>query len=210
MRRPNSDVAFSPAVKAVQEQFGSRPHFALAELNVEDDWDDKISPSLAGFLAARDTIFLATASAAGQPYVQHRGGPPGFLRILDPKTLSFDDYRGNRQYITVGNLSENPRAMLFVPDFQTRRRIKIWGTAEVRDPQTSARSGSLTDGKIPVEREIIFHVEAWDTNCPSHIVRRFSESDLLAATQGMRARIEELEAEIARLRSQQARSGSNG
>lgn len=201
MRQPNSDIAFSPAVKAVQQRLGSRESYAMAERNAEDDWADQITPGLAAFLAARDTFFLATASASGQPYVQHRGGPPGFLRTLDEKTLGFADFSGNRQYITLGNLSENPRAMLFVPDFLNRRRIKIWGTAEVRenDPALQARL-TLPEYKARVERAILFHVQAWDSNCPAHIQRRFSESELLAATQGMQARIAQLEAEIERLR----------
>lgn len=203
MRTPNQDVAFSSAVKAMQERLGSRQKFALAELNEEDDWGDHITHSLADFLLTRDTFFLATASAAGQPYVQHRGGPPGFLRVVDSKTLTFGDFAGNRQYITVGNLSENSRAMLWVPDFLTRVRIKIWGTAEVREPSsTILPSKAESDSKMRVEREIVFHVKTWNANCPSHIVRRYTESDLLAATRGMQARIAELEAEVSRLREQ--------
>lgn len=203
MRKPNSDVAFSAAVKAEQERLGSRENYALAERNAEDDWADRVTPALAEFLAARDTVFLATASAAGQPYVQHRGGPPGFVRVLDEKKLGFADFSGNRQYITLGNLSENPRAMLFFPDFLNRRRIKIWGTAEVRedDPALQAKL-AMPEYKARVERAILFHVQAWDSNCPSHIQRRFSEAELLAATQGMQARIAELEAEVERLQSQ--------
>jgi predicted pyridoxine 5'-phosphate oxidase superfamily flavin-nucleotide-binding protein len=205
MRKPRSDVAFSDAVKTAQERLGSRAKFALAERNEEDDFGDVIEEALAEFIAARDTFFLATASAAGQPYVQHRGGPQGFLRVLDEKTLAFADFSGNRQYITLGNLAENPKALIFLLDYENRRRVKIWGEAQAVESD-AALITSLTpaDYKAKIERAIVFRVTAWNANCPSHIQRRFTEADVLAATDGMRRRIEELETEVARLRGSSA------
>ena len=128
---PSSDVAFTPAVKAVQERRGSRR--AYRRLEEKGGWRTTVTPELAQFIAERDSVFLATANAAGQPYIQHRGGPKGFIRVLDEKTLGFTDYSGNRQYITLGNLAENDRAFLFLPDYAQRRRVKIWGRARVVD-----------------------------------------------------------------------------
>jgi predicted pyridoxine 5'-phosphate oxidase superfamily flavin-nucleotide-binding protein len=199
---PVSDVAFSQSVKAQQERLGSRASFARHERNAEDGWSDVITDALSDFIAARDAFFLATASKDGQPYVQHRGGPPGLLKVLDEKTLAFADFSGNRQYITLGNLAENPKALIFLLDYANRRRVKIWGTARVveDDPALLARLAD-SEYKGKPERAIVFTVSAWDANCPSHIRRRFTEEDLLAATQGMLKRIQELEAEVARLRA---------
>lgn len=203
MRHANSDVAFSPAVKAQQERLGSRGHYAIHARSEEDDWSDVVTDALAEFLASRDTFFMATASADGQPYLQHRGGPAGFLRVLDEKTLAFADFSGNRQYISIGNLSENPRVVLFLIDFVNRRRVKIWGRARAveGDHALLARIGDAAyDAKV--ERAIVITLEAWDANCPSHITRRFSEAEVLTMTEGMRKRIEELESEIATLRGE--------
>src|SRR5262245_47273551 len=169
-----SDVAFTKAVKAVQERKGSRRGYARMERG--DGWETTVTPELAEFLADLDTFYLATATADGQPYVQHRGGPPGFLKVLDEHTLAFADFGGNRQYLTAGNLSENPKAFLFLMDYANRRRVKLWGTAHVveDDPALLAR---LADAAYPgkAERAIVFTVAAWDVNCPQHIQRRFSE-----------------------------------
>jgi predicted pyridoxine 5'-phosphate oxidase superfamily flavin-nucleotide-binding protein len=129
MTVPTSDIAFTPAVKAEQARRGSRQGYARME--EKGGWRSAITPDLAEFIAERDSFYLATASADGQPYVQHRGGPPGFLRALDERTLGFADFRGNRQYISAGNLAENPRAFIFLMDYPNRRRIKLWGRAEV-------------------------------------------------------------------------------
>lgn len=202
MRTANSDVAFSESVKAAQERLGSREKYARHALNEEDDWADEITDALAEFIAARDTLFLATASAAGMPYMQHRGGPPGFLHVLDGKTLALADFSGNRQYITLGNLAENPRAMLFLLDFRNRRRVKIWTTARVVDDDAALLRRLTPDGyAAKAERAIVFHVNAWDVNCPSHIQRRFTEQELLDASEGMRLRIAELEREVETLRA---------
>lgn len=201
MRTANSDIAFSDSVKAAQARLGSREKYARHALSEEDDWASEITDALAEFIAARDTCFLATASAAGVPYVQHRGGPPGFLRVLDPTTLAFADFSGNRQYITLGNLAENPRAVLFLLDYRNRRRVKLWGTARVVEGDAALLEQLTPQGySARVERAIVFHVAAWDANRPSHIQPRFTEQELLDATEGMRLRIAELEREVAALR----------
>ncbi|MBW6398217.1 pyridoxamine 5'-phosphate oxidase family protein [Roseomonas sp. HJA6] len=195
-----SDVAFSPAVRAIQEARGSREAFARRERR--GGWPSEITPDLAAFIAAQRSFYLATASADGQPYVQHRGGPPGFLRVLDPETLGFADLSGNRQYITLGNLSENPRVQLFLMDYAQRRRVKIWGEARVvtDDPALVA---TLTPGGSSgrAEQAILIHVTAWDANCHQHIPQRFEAEDVAAAIERRDARIAELEAEVAQLRA---------
>ncbi len=193
-----SDIAFSPAVKAQQERLGSRVGYARME--EKGGWQDRVTNDLAGFIAERDSFYLASAGAGGQPYIQHRGGAKGFLKVLDEKRLAFADFSGNRQYITLGNLSENPRAFIFLMDYPNRRRVKIWGRAEFveDDPALIAR---LTDpaysGKP--ERAIVFHVEAWDVNCPQHIKPRYTEDDVAGAINKLQTRIAELEGEVARL-----------
>ena len=196
--KPASDLAFSGAVKVVQTRRGSRSAHARQE--TAGGWQTAITPDLAAFVAAQTSVFLATASAAGQPYVQHRGGPAGFLRVLDERTIGFADLTGNRQYITTGNLSENPKAHLFLMDYARRHRIKLWGTARV-----VAGDAALPDMLRPedprarVEQVILFTVLAWDRNCPQHIPRRFEATDVAAALAGRDARIAALEAEVARL-----------
>lgn len=195
-----SDIAFTPAVKAVQERLGSRAGYARME--EKGGWRDTVTNDLAAFLAERDSLYFATASAEGQPYIQHRGGPKGFLKVLDEKRLAFADFKGNRQYITLGNLSENPRAYIFLMDYANRRRIKIWGRAEVveADPWLVEKLSDPEYSGVP-ERAVVFHVEAWDVNCPQHIVRRYTEDDIAAAFAKQQSRIEELEAEVARLKA---------
>ncbi len=174
--RSTTDVAFTPSVKAVQERRGSRAAYARVEQR--GGWEQRVTPALAAFLAERDSLYLATASADGQPYVQHRGGPKGFLRVLDERTLAFADFRGNRQYISLGNLAENDRAFLFVMDYEHQRRIKIWGRARVveDDPALLAALADPGYDGVP-EQAIVFHVEAWDTNCPQHIPRLVPADD---------------------------------
>ena len=195
-----SDVAFTPAVKAAQAAAGSRATYAKVEAGA--GWRTEVTPELAGFLATLDMFYLGTATAGGHPYIQYRGGPPGFLTPLDAHTLAFADFGGNRQYITVGNLSENPRAFLFLMDYVHGRRVKVWGTARVvsADPALTAR---LADPAYPgrVERAILFTVEAWDGNCPQHIHKRFPRREVAPVVAGLQARIAELEAEVARLQA---------
>jgi uncharacterized protein len=193
-----SDVAFSPAVKAVQARKGSRE--AYAHVEERGGWRSEVDEDLAAFLAGRDSMFLATASADGQPYIQHRGGPKGFVKILDRKTLAFADYSGNRQYITQGNLSENPRAHIFLMDYAHRRRVKIWGEARVIDDDPALMQSLMPGGyRARPEQVILFKISAWDTNCPQHIPQKFDAADVAAALASRDVRIAELEAELARL-----------
>ncbi len=198
MSRYTSDVAFSPAVKAWQEKMGSRAGYARMER--KGGWKDSVTPDLAAFLAQRDSFYLATASAEGQPYIQHRGGPPGFLKVLDQRTLAFADFAGNKQYISAGNLTENDRAQIFLMDYANQQRIKIWGRARVveDDPELLGRLADPAYGGRP-ERAIVFDVAAWDVNCPQHITRRYTEAEVATAVGKLTARIAELEAEVARL-----------
>ena len=199
MTPPTSDIAFTPAVKALQERNGSRAGYArMAE---KRDWHDTVTPDLAAFLAERDSFYLASASAEGRPYIQHRGGPKGFLKVLDDKRLAFADFGGNRQYISAGNFSENDRASIFLMDYPNRRRIKLWGRARVveDDPELLARLLTPGYGAQP-ERAIVFEIEAWDVNCPQHITPRYSEDQIAPALAKLQARIDELETEVKELR----------
>lgn len=197
---PSSDVAFTPAVKAVQERRGSRN--AYRRMEEQGGWETRITPELAAFLAERDSIYLGTANAAGQPYIQHRGGPRGFIHVLDDKTLAFADYVGNRQYISTGNLAENDRAFLFLMDYAHRRRVKIWGRARVveDDPELLARL-MPRDYKAHPQQAIVFTVEAWDVNCHQHIPQKFDAADVAASLDKLKQRISELESDNARLRA---------
>jgi uncharacterized protein len=204
----SSDVAFTPAVKAIQARKGSRDTYAQVEQR--GGWRTDIDEDLAAFLAAQDSMFLATASADGQPYIQHRGGPKGFIRILDKNTLAFADYSGNRQYITQGNLSENPKANIFLMDYAHRRRVKIWGEARVVDDDPALMKSLMPQGyKARSEQVILFKVSAWDTNCPQHIPQKFDAADVAAALASRDARIVELEAELAAARGQSAPAQSS-
>ena len=192
---PISDIAFTPTVKAVQERLDSRKIYASMEQ--KGGWKDRVTPDLAEFIAERDTLFIGTVSADGQPYIQHRGGPPGFLKVLDAQTLGFADYSGNRQYITMGNLEDNAKAFIFLMDFANRRRIKIWVTAEVveDDPELMEK---VSDPDYPAkpERAFVFRVAAWDVNCPQHIRPRFTKGEIDSTVQPLEARIRKLEAEV--------------
>ncbi len=198
--RPSSDIAFSPSVKAVQERRGSRASYAKMEEN--GGFATEIDAALAAFIAEQRSFYLATASADAQPYIQHRGGPKGFLRVLDDKTLAFADFAGNRQYITAGNLAENPRAMIFLMDYARRRRVKIWGTARLveDDPELIAK---LFPGAYRARGEaaVLFTVEAWDVNCAQHIPQMVFAEDVAEAVSRLERRIGELEADNARLKS---------
>ena len=188
------DVGFSPAVRAAQEARGSRE--AYAKMEAKRPWPDRVTPDLAAFLDQQTSAFLGTASAAGQPYIQHRGGPAGFLKVLGDRQLGFADLAGNRQYITLGNLSENPRAFLFLIDYENRRRIKIWGRARVVEDDAGLIA-RLHVGDGRPERAIVFDIEAWDVNCPQHIPRRIDLDRVVTLLAERDARIAELEAELA-------------
>jgi len=177
MTKPVSDIAFTPSVKAAQQQRGSRAGYANMER--KGGWSAEITPDLAAFIGERDSLYLGTASADGQPYIQHRGGPKGFLKVLDSRTLALADFSGNRQYVSIGNLDENDRAFIFLMDYPNRRRIKIWGRAEFveDDPSLLERLVDPAYGAT-VERALVFHVEAWDVNCPQHITPRYTVEEI--------------------------------
>ncbi len=195
MKHITSDIAFTPAVKAVQERLGSRKSYA--GLEQKGGWQDVITADLKGFIADRDSFYLATASAEGRPYIQHRGGRKGFLKVLDERTLAFVDFSGNRQYISVGNLSENDQAYLFLMDYTRQQRVKIWGRAEVvEDDPALLEKLADPEYKARPARAFLFHVEAWDVNCRQHITPRFTAEDIEPKLQRLGARIKELEAEV--------------
>ena len=199
MTTRTSDVAFTPAVKAQQARLGSRA--AYGRMEEKGGWSDTVTAQLAEFIAHRDSFYFGTASADGQPYIQHRGGPPGFLKVLDDKTLAFADYSGNRQYISLGNLSENDRAYIFLMDYATRRRFKIWGRARAVEDDADLLS-RIADAEYgaPPERAFVFEVEAWDRNCPQHITPRYTEAELDPIIGDLKTRIASLEAENEALR----------
>jgi len=197
-----SDAAFSPAVKQIQTRKGSREHYAHQE---QRGWRTEVDDDLAAFLAETNSFYLATASADGQPYIQHRGGPKGFLKVLDKHTLAFADFAGNRQYITQGNLSENPKAYIFVMDYAHRRRVKIWGEARVVEDDDALVQSMMPKGyRARSEQVMLFTVSTWDTNCPQHIPQKFDAVDVAAALAARDARIAELEAEVAALKGETA------
>jgi predicted pyridoxine 5'-phosphate oxidase superfamily flavin-nucleotide-binding protein len=196
----NSDLVFPPATRQAQAERGSAKHY---EKSIETGFPDKITPELADFIRELDSAFLGTVSAAGAPYIQHRGGPKGFIKIIDDKTLGFADYRGNRQYITISNLAGNNSAYLFLLDHANRRRIKVWGRARVIENDDALVKKVFDDGyRAKPERVILFTVEAWDVNCSQHITQRFTETEVAEATEIMREKIAALEAENTRLRAQ--------
>jgi len=196
---PSSDIAFSPSVKAVQARRGSRAGYAKMEQ--KGGFATTIDDALAGFIAEQRSFYLATANDEGQPYIQHRGGPKGFLRVLDDKTLAFADFSGNKQYITTGNLADNPKAFIFLMDYANRRRVKIWGTARaVEDPELVAQL--MPEGyRARGEQAVMFTIEAYDVNCPQHIPQMVFAEDVAEIVTDLRKRIGELEAENARLRA---------
>ncbi|MBZ9699825.1 MULTISPECIES: pyridoxamine 5'-phosphate oxidase family protein [unclassified Mesorhizobium] len=194
-----SDVAFTPTVKAIQARKGSRQAYSRVE--ERGGWQSVITSDLAAFIEMQTSVFLSTANGVGQPYIQHRGGPAGFLKMLDEKTIGFADFAGNRQFITQGNLADNPQAFLFLIDYAHRRRVKIWGSARVveGDAELMARLMPRDYAARP-EQVILFTVATWDANCPQHIPQRFEAADVAAALAERDRRIERLEQEVARLR----------
>jgi uncharacterized protein len=194
----SSDVAFTPTVKAVQARKGSRTSYGRMEQ--KGDWQTRITPDLAGFIAAQTSVFLATVNAEGHPYIQHRGGPAGFLRVLDDKTIGFADFTGNRQYITQGNLADNPKAHLFLIDYTHGKRVKIWGEARVVEGDDALTARLMPeDYQARPEQVMLFTVSAWSANCSQHIPQRFEAADVAAALTARDQRIAALEAEVERL-----------
>jgi predicted pyridoxine 5'-phosphate oxidase superfamily flavin-nucleotide-binding protein len=198
----SSDVAFTPTVKALQIRKGSRA--AYERMEEKGGWRTQITPDLKAFIEAQVSVFLATVNAEGQPYIQHRGGPVGFLRVLDDHTIAFVDFAGNRQYITQGNLSNNAKAHLFLIDYRHGKRVKIWGEARVVEGNDKLVEALMPkDYRARPEQVILFRVLAWDANCPQHIPQRFEAADVEAALTQRDKRIVELEGEVARLRANQ-------
>jgi len=205
MRQYISDIAFTPAVKAIQSRKGSRSLYSITEKG--RGWRTKVTPELKEFLSELDMFYLGTASADGQPYIQYRGGSPGFLKVLDDKTLGFADFAGNKQYITLGNLSENPKAFIFLMDYAHSRRVKLWGSAHaVEDDPTLL--DKLRDPSYPaeVERAILFTLEAWDVNCPQHIHKRVSLATVDSVVEQARSQVQELQAKLDKLENKESQS----
>ena len=190
------DVMFSPSVKAEQTRLGSRAMFE------DREWKAEITDDLRQFLGVIDTFFFATASADGRPYIQHRGGPPGFLKTIGTHTLAFADFAGNRQYITLGHLQENDRAHIFILHFATQQRVKLWGRARVVENDLELMERLVDPAyKARPQRAVVFTLEAWDINCTQHIVPRYSEGEIAPAVNKLVARIKELEEEVERLKA---------
>lgn len=202
---PSSDVAFTDAVKAVQQRRHSRGIYARMESH--GGFKTAITPDLVAFLAEIDTAYLATANGAGRPYVQHRGGPKGFIRLVDTVTLGFVDYTGNRQYITTGNLSQNDKAFLFLMDYAHRRRIELWGQARVVENDTALIASLMPERyRARAEQAILFQVAAWDINCPQHIPQKFDADKVALDMDELRTRIRSLEVENDRMRARLTRN----
>jgi len=208
MHRYPSDIAFTSAVKAIQSQKGSRSSYGAMEQR--RGWQTVVTPDLESYLADLDMFYLGTANADGQPYIQYRGGAPGFLKALSDTTLGFADFSGNRQYISLGNLSENPRAFIFLIDYVNRRRIKLWGKARVVEGDADLQA-RLRDPDYPgrVERVILFEIEAWDSNCPQHIHRRLPLRSVRPVIEQLQHRVQELEEQLADLQATTTGSRQN-
>ena len=203
MRQYSSDIAFTPSVKAIQTAKGSRYNYERMELG--GGWETAVTPDLESFLADLDMFYLGTANAEGQPYIQYRGGSPGFLKVVDKPTLGCADFGGNRQYITLGNVSENPKAFIFLMDYARSRRVKLWGTLRIVEEDAELLE-ELRDRSDPgkVERAILFQIEAWDVNCPQHIHKRFTQKQIAPVIEQLQARIADLEAKLPESKTKEA------
>lgn len=199
----NAHIVLTPAAQRAQAERGSAQGYAR---KIAAGYPDTVTTDLAAFLAGLDTAFLATVSADGAPYIQHRGGPKGFIKVVDEHTLGFADYAGNKQYITISNLAGNDRAYLFLLDFAHRRRIKVWGRARVVEGDAALLERVSDKGyRAKPERAIVFAIEAWDVNCPQHITERFTVAEVAEGVAGLRERLAALEAENKELRALAAR-----
>ena len=194
-----SDIAFTETVKAIQSRKGSRR--AYANMEQGSGWNTEISEDLKAFIEAQISVFLATANNDGQPYIQHRGGPPGFLKVLDSKTIGFVDFKGNRQFISSGNLADNPKFHLFLIDYVNRQRVKIWGKARIVESDDALVDRLMPpDYKAKAEQVVLLEVTAWDANCPQHIPQRFEAADVAKVLAERDRKIEALETEVKILR----------
>ena len=194
MPRQFARIAFTPAVKALQERYGSREGYSRFETS--GPANNTITPTIAAFIAARDSFYMGTVNSDGWPYIQFRGGPQGFLKILDQQTLGFADFQGNLQYISTGNLAEDDRVFLFLMNYAQQQRLKIFGRATVVDDAELLQQLSDPNYSAKVERAILIHIEAWDWNCPQHIPVRYSEADVQAMLQPLQERITQLESQL--------------
>ena len=204
MKHPISEIAFTATVKAAQEKRGSRTSYArMEERGDPGPWRDVVTPELEEFIAERDSLYLGTAGTDGQPYIQYRGGPKGFLKVLDEHTLTFAEFQGNAQYISLGNLTDNNKAFIFLMDYPNRRRIKIWGTAEFVE-ETAELLQKLIDAdyKARPERVLCFNVKAWSPNCPQHIKQRFTVDEMAPKIKKLQQCIADLEQANTSLRKQ--------
>jgi hypothetical protein len=192
------DIMFSKAVKAAQEANGSRRAYARHE--GASTGPDRLTETEAAFIAGRDSFYMATVGSSGWPYMQHRGGPPGFVKIIEDRSFAIADYRGNRQYITVGNAADEAKTALFFMDYPRRTRLKLLARMRVADPASEpALAAAVVDTgyKAVVERVLVFNVEAFDWNCPQHITPRYTLADVTPAIDALKVRIAELEAKLA-------------
>lgn len=195
-----SDVAFTEAVLQAQTQRGSRA--AIAQMNENRAWPTEINDDLTAFLADRDSAYIATVSSDGRPYIQHRGGPKGFLQPLDRRTIGFADFSGNRQYISIGNVAGNDHAHMFLMDYANRRRVKLWGSLRVEEEDAELLQRLTPQGyRARPERAMLFRIDAWDVNCPQHITPRHDEATIARVTEKLYAQIAALEAENAALKA---------
>jgi len=198
-----SELMFTPHVRAIQEEMGSRASYARFTASGTTS-HDRLGKYETSFIAARESFYLATVSETGWPYVQHRGGPPGFVRILDDRTIGFADYRGNKQYISAGNLATDDRVALFMMDYHNRQRLKLLGHARAVDsadePDVCARLRDPSYAAV-IERGIVIVIEGFDWNCPQHITPRFSEAEIERMLAPFRDRMEALEKENAELKA---------
>lgn len=198
MHEYSSDVGFTPSVKEIQRRKGSR--HAYEDMEASGGWRTEVDPAFAQFLAQQTSLFLATVSAEGAPYIQHRGGPPGFVKILGPQTLGFADFKGNRQYISQGNLQDNPKVHIFLIDYMNQRRIKIWGEARIVEDDPELVQQLMPENyKARPEQAVLIDIVAWDGNCPQHIPQRFEAHDVARVLGERDARIAELETRIQEL-----------
>jgi len=197
--RYTSDIVFTPAVKRFQEQFKSRNSYARMEQF--GGWNTKVSKDLESFLEGMDSFYFGSANSDGQPYIQHRGGEKGFLKVIDNETLAFADFSGNKQYISIGNLSENNKATIFLMHYASKTRIKIWGTAYVDTDETLINSLRDENYSAKIERVIVFKVKAWDVNCKQHIKQRFTADEIKHITEPLETKIKTLETTIKQLKA---------
>ncbi len=201
-------IAFTPTVKNVQEKMGSRAAYARMECALGSE-NLRLTDAESTFIAARDSLYMATVGETGWPYIQHRGGPPGFVHVLDERTIGFADFRGNRQYVSVGNLSTDDRVSLFFMDYSSRRRLKLFGRVRIvgLDDHSVLSRLELPDYRARIERALLIEVEGFDWNCPQHITERYTMEEVRAITAPMTARIAELEASLARATAERGVTG---